>query len=150
MSNFGTDDGDIEFPFNSEIPPRVPNGEYEVSFLRVKRKPMFGNERVFLWFKILTPGEWYGRELYMTCKVPPNGRWGTSSKFLLSWVLAAGKNPTRRDRMNTSVFRNKVFRAKIRVVTETWKQAKRTREQEYSVIDELLEVVAGGGCQRCA
>jgi hypothetical protein len=45
--------------------------------------------------------------------------------------------------MSVSVFRQKLFRARIRKVITTSKQIRRTPAQQYSVIDELLEVVVG-------
>lgn len=142
-------DGDIEFPFSSEIPPLVPEGPYDLGFVRPQTKRMFGGERLFLWFRIVTPGEWCGRELYMTCTVAPNGKWTPSHKYYLAWVLATGNRPNRRDRLSTVVFRNKVFRGKVRPVTKTSKQSPRTLEQQYSVVEELVGVLAGGTCQDC-
>jgi hypothetical protein len=138
--------GDLDFLFNGEIPPRLPEGEYEVAFVGANKKRMFGSgERMFLWFRIVTLGEWYETELYMTCAVPVTGRdWGPSHKFMQAWMLASGHSPKRRDRMSTTVFRNKLFRAKVRTVTRDARQKLRPPERQYSVIDELLELVAGG------
>ncbi|QOJ35220.1 MAG: hypothetical protein HRU82_09780 [Nitrospira sp.] len=138
-------DGDIEFPLNSDIPARVPEGDYDLVFLKGDKKHMFGGgERSFLWFKIITPGDWMGTQLFMTCTVPLKGKWSPSHKFWLAWVLAAGKRPTRGDRMSTRIFRNKVFRGRVRIVTKTARQTLRTKEQQYSVVDELAAVQAGG------
>lgn len=106
---------------------------------------MWSVMKLFLHFRIVTAGEWFGKELYMVCTVPNKDKFAMSSKFLKMWILAAGQKPSRRDRMSTAVFRNKVFRAKIRVVTDTAKQKERPIQEQYSVIDSLLEVMAGGG-----
>ncbi len=138
---------DFEFPCNADIPPRVPDGEYEVAFTRADKKYMFGTgERLFLWFRIVSAVGWSGTELYMTCTVAPKGKWGPSHKYYLAWVLAAARVPKRRDRMSTKEFRNKVFLARVRTVTKTAKQSQRTAEQQYSVVDELLRILAGGNC----
>ena len=152
MPDHRTPDGDIEFLFDGDIPPRVPEGcQYELGFIRPETKWMFGNrQRLFLWFRILNPGEWFGRDLYMTCTVVADGKWRPSHKYFQAWVLAAGKRPNRRDRMSTAIFRNKVFRGKVRTVTKTSRQSLRTEEQQYSVIDELVGVLTGGDCQTCA
>jgi len=137
-------DSDLCFPCNSQIPPAIPNGDdYEVSFLRAEQKPYKGQSKVYLWFRIESYGEWNGQELFMACNLPQGWKWGPSSKFWGAWVLAAGKRPRRRDRMSVSVFRQKLFRARIRKVITTSKQIRRTPAQQYSVIDELLEVVVG-------
>ncbi len=137
-------DDDLSFPVNDSIPPAVPNGEgYEAMFLRAEQKPQYGRPKVYLWFRLITPGDWHGQEFYMPCNVVLNGRWTASCKFWQAWVLAAGRRPTRADRMSTSVFRNKVFRVRMRKVLKTAKQTDRTPAQQYSVIDELLEARTG-------
>ncbi len=136
---------DISFTCNSEIPPTLTEGDhYQVQFIKAEQHGMWRGTKLFLWFRILTAGEWQGRELFMACNMPPNGRFGTSSKFLCMWVLAAGHKPARLDRMSIAVFRNKVFRAKVRTVKQTSKQVERNKHQQYSVIDLLLEVLVGG------
>ena len=45
--------------------------------------------------------------------------------------------------MSTEVFRNKVFRARMRTVTKTANQTVRTPAQQYSVVDDLLEILVG-------
>jgi hypothetical protein len=102
-----------------------------------------GRKKLYLWFQLVTPGQWEGREFFMVCNVPANGRWGPSHKFWNAYVLAFGEQPRRRDRMSTAVFRGKVFRARFRKVLFDYRQRKRTLEQQYSVIDVLLEKVAG-------
>jgi hypothetical protein len=142
----GNDKRDLEFLCNADIPPLVPNGEYEVFFLRAIKRDMWKRDKLFLWFRIVTAGEWNGQDIYMVCNVAHDGRWTPSCKFYLAWVLAAGRRPNRRDRLSTNVFRNKIFRARVKVVTTTAKRVNRTPEQQYSVIDDLLEVCAGSDC----
>lgn len=135
---------DIEFPFNVDIPPAIPNGDqYELVFLCAERVHQWGQPKLFLRFKMLTPGDWVGQEFFMACNVAPSGKWGPSSKYWLMWVLAAGRRPNRADRMSTAIFKNKVFRARMRTVKKTSKQIDRTPAQQYSVVDELLEVTVG-------
>jgi len=135
---------DVEFPFNGNIPSAIPNGDqYEMVFIRVEQVRLYGQPKVYLWFRMLTPGDWHGEEFYMVCNVAPKGRWTASYKFWQAWVLASGRRPTRADRMSTSVFKNKIFRVRMRKVLKTAKQLDRTPEQQYSVIDELLEVLTG-------
>ena len=139
-----SDEEDIVVTCDSNIPPAIPNGDqYELVFHRAEKGHQFGKHKVYLWFKMLTPGEWVGQLFYMACNVPPKGKIGPSSKFWLAWVLAAQRRPTRTDRMSTAIFKNKVFRARMRKVLKTAKQMDRTPAQQYSVVDELLEVRAG-------
>ena len=138
-------DEDLDFPNNGDIPPLIPEGDYEVSYNGFDKKTLWaGGERLFLFFKIQKTGPYFGDELFMACTVPPKGKWRPSMKYWLNWVLVSGKRPTRADRLPVSVFRNKIFRARVRTVLRTSKKGMvRTREQQYSVIDELLEVLAG-------
>jgi hypothetical protein len=135
---------DIEFPVSGDIPPAVPDGHhYEIVFLRAEQTSYRGRQKVYLWFKMLTPGEHCGREFYMACNVAPKGKWTASYKFWVAWVLAEGRRPTRVSRMSVNVFKNKVFRARMRTVRKTANQTERTPAQQYSVVDELLEIMAG-------
>ena len=145
-SHFEDDEAgeELSFPNNGYIPPAIPNGDqYQIQFLRAERTFQWNRQIVFLWFRLLTPGDSFGKEFYMTCSIPPNGRWSPSHKYWMVWVLAAGQRPGRKDRLSTSMFKNKVFRARMRVVTKTAKQLQRTPEQRYSVVDELLERLTG-------
>jgi hypothetical protein len=135
---------DLAFPCNSEIPPAIPDGDqYELVFLRAEQARQWGRSKVFLWFKMLPPGELSENEFFMACNVAPQGRWTASYKFWQAWVLAAGRRPMRADRMSVAVFRNKVFRARMRKVLKTAKQTDRTPAQQYSVVDDLLEILVG-------
>jgi hypothetical protein len=135
---------DLSFPFNGYIPPAIPEGDhYEVVGVRAEQAPFRGRLKCYLWFKLMTPGEWVGKEFCMNCTVKRNGKWAVSSKYWKAWVLAAGRRPNRADRMSTNVFKGKVFRARFHTVVETADQDPRTPEQQYSVIAELLEVMTG-------
>ena len=135
---------DLEFANNAVIPPVIPEGDhYEVVFMRAEKAKMWGQDKVFLWFKVITSGPWVGTEFYMACTVPPKGQWTASCKYWCQWVLAHGDRPKRGDRLSTKAFRGKVFRARIRTVKKTSKQSDRTLAQQYSVIDELVERLTG-------
>ena len=134
----------IEFPFNGDIPPAIPDGQhYQLMFIRAVSSSYRGRQKVYLWFRSVLPGNSFGQEFYMACNVAPKGKWTASYKFWQAWVLAAGKRPTRGDRMSTAVFKNKVFRARMRTVRKTANQTDRTQAQQYSIVDELLEVLVG-------
>lgn len=138
-------DLDLSFPSNGYIPEAIPDGDqYQVIFSRAERITQWGQDKIILWFKLNTPGEWLNEEFFMACNVPPKSKWTPSCKFWRAFVLANGKRPARRDRLSTGVFKNKVFRVKMRRVTRDSRQQALTAAQQYSVIDNLLEVLAGG------
>src|SRR5262245_53473665 len=135
---------DVEFPCNSDIPPAIPDGDdYLVRFVRAEQSHQWNCEKVFLWFELLTPGEWVGTHFFMACNAKSDGRWGPAHKYLQAWILANGAPPKRRDRMSTRVFRDKVFRARMSAVTQNANKTSRTPAQQYSVVDQLLERVGG-------
>ena len=56
---------DLVFACRSHIPPAIPDGDqYQVSFIRAEHRKHWGG-KVYLWFKLITPGEWCGEEFYM-------------------------------------------------------------------------------------
>jgi hypothetical protein len=133
---------DLEFDCGGDIPPLIPEGKYNVGFLRAEKKWLWGCEKVFLWFEILDVGEFQRAELYLACNAPKKGEKGKlaiSNKYIQSWVLAAGKRPDRSDRMTTRVFQDKVFLGQVRAVTTNARKLPRPPLLHYSVIDELLE-----------
>ena len=137
------DPEDLSFPCDSAIPEAIPDGDYEVSFRRAETINMWKQDKLFLWFVMVTPGPWLRKEFFMACTIANRHRWGPSHKYWLAWTLAAGTRPNRPARMSTKVFRKKIFRARFRTVRRTAQQMIRTKSQQYSVIDQLIEVVAG-------
>ena len=143
------EDKDVEIVCNSDRPVLIPEGMYEMGFVRAEEKAhLWGSRRkIFLHFKVIQQGEHVGKPLFMSANLPSNGRFSISSKFLQQWCLAAGKSPNRHDRLSTSVFRGKVFLGLVRTVKDfvdsSGKMQKRDPTSFYSVVDHLLEVVAG-------
>jgi len=135
---------DLEFQNNGYIPSAIPDGHsYELIFVRAEQASFRTQQKVYLWFRLNTPGEHLGQEFFMVCNVPPKGRWAASCKYWRMWVLAAGRRPARADRLNTAVFKNKVFRGRVRTVRKSANQSDLSPAQQYSVVDELLEVMVG-------
>jgi hypothetical protein len=144
-----TDDShdDISLEFDSELPPLVPSGNYIVSFLHAEKKWLWGKRlKVFLHFEIISPEAFAGVRLFMAANVPQKNNWRVGYKFFRAWTMASGRRPKRRDRLSTKVFRNKYFIARVKVVEKTAKGTMRSEAAKYSLIDELLEVEAGGTC----
>ena len=120
-------------------PPKIPEGEYTIGFLRAETGILRGKRRVFLWFRIVDPGEHVGKELYLCCPVPENGKFGMGSKLVEAWRIAKGQWPTRRDRLSVNVFRGLYFRAAIKTVMKNQDGEERPVDQHYSKIDHLIE-----------
>lgn len=141
---------DIEFESLAEMPALVPEGVYEMAFVRAEKHEFKSWKRwkIFLWFQVMTPGDHLGQKLYMGCTAPGKGRMALGSKYWLAWTVAAGRRPQRRDRLSTSAFRGKVFLARVRTVKKKTDKdgyhTARLPEQYYSTIDELIERCTGG------
>jgi hypothetical protein len=138
-------DADLDFPCASRSFVRVPECEtFQAGFVRAERGTVGGRPKVFLFFRIVAPGPHFGTELYMSCTVATAGKWPRSSKFYQSWMLAAGKEPARGDRLSTKVFRGKLFRVRTHTVRRNSLHVIVPEALQYSVIECLLEVTAGG------
>lgn len=141
-------DGDIELECTVDSPPLIPEGNYELGFLKADRNDhLWGRSKLFLRFQVLDAGEHHGKVLVMAMNFPRNGSISLSSKFLQQWTIAAGAPPGRRDRLSTKAFRGKVFVGKVRTVTQYVHSSGKLKERDpstfYSVIDHLIEVRAG-------
>lgn len=134
---------DFEPACQIDVPPLIPAGEYEVVFYRAEEKRLWGKNRLFLHFRVAQQGEHLRLALFMAVTLPANGSFSLSSKYLMQWSLAAGSRPTRRDRLSTKVFRDKLFLARVRTVKCGHDGKERAASWHYSVIDSLLEVRAG-------
>ena len=136
-------DEDLEFEAEfSPLPPLIKPGKYEVEYIRSEQVYLFKKHKIILWFRICQLGtEYHGLELYLVCskykKFPP------SSKFYKAWMIATGRKPERRDRINTKVFREKIFLANVRTVSSSYKGTAHPDNQRYSIIDELISIAAG-------
>lgn len=136
---------DMELGSVCEWPELVPHGDYQVGFVRAVRGRFKNRERIFLWFRIVTPGTQHGVELYLVCPCPENGgkKFGVGSKLFAAAAVALGHFPKRRDRLSTRLFAGKVFLARTRTVTTDSDQKLRQTRDHYSVIDKLLRLDAG-------
>lgn len=142
------DDGDVELDCNVECHPLLPEGTYELGFVKADlNKHLWGRSKLFLQFQVLDVGEHHGKLLFMSMNFPKNGSISISSKFLQQWMVAAGGPPARRDRLSTRIFRGKVFAGRVRTVTSyvhsSGKLMDRDPSTYYSVVDHLIEVRAG-------
>lgn len=136
---------DVDLGEVGHVPPLVPDGVYEFVFVRAERGRFEKRERTFLWFRIATPGDHLGLELYLACPHPSDGgrKFGLGSKLVAAATVALGQRPKRRDRLSTKIFRNKVFRARTRTVTKDSKGNERPRTDQYSTLDTLLSAETG-------
>jgi len=136
---------EIDLGVVGHVLPLVPDAVYEVIFTRAERGRFKRRERTFLWFRIIQPGEFFGKDLYLVCPHPTGGGrvFGLGSKMVQAVTVALGQRPKRRDRLSTRMFKNKVFRGQTRTVSKDADERERPAEDWYSVIDQLLSAETG-------
>ena len=136
---------EIEFEVEGTDLIRIPDGIYQGQCIKYEPGLCFGkNKKLFLHFQITTEGEEFGKVIVMCFNVNykklPKG-----SKYFKTWVFAnKGIRPARGDRLSSKVFMNKVFKFTARTVKPKFNTGQVKPEfLWYSVIDELIEIVAG-------
>jgi hypothetical protein len=134
-----------------EIRPLIPEGIYEVFCIGAEKGiSHFRSLKMFLKFKIITPGQYMETEIFMAMnlmntktgkpfKIVPHG-----SKYFEQWVIANRNiKPVRNDRMSSKIFINNIFKAVVRTVKPKFPDGTEKPECfHYSVVDYLKERIA--------
>ena len=133
-----------EFVCADDYWPLLPNGTYEAQCFRYESKHFGVNTlKLFLRFKIIQ-GEYQGKEIFMAFNMPPNGKIKTGSKYYQTWVDVNGwQKPSRNTKMSPRIFKNKIFKVETRTVKRKHNDKKMPDSFNYSIVDKILEVVAG-------
>lgn len=131
-------------------PARVNPGIYELAFDHHKTAYLFGRApKIYCLFRIVTQGEYFGTMIarYYNAKSlnskPRKGgafRVGWHSDFVREYATLFGL-PARIERMSTETFKTKIIRGRVKTVSTDAKHRKIPEPLQYSVIDELIEVV---------
>lgn len=136
----------------SDLPPRMPEGEYELLFLGYETALPFGKDhpRLFMDFKVTTLGEFFGvklRKFYnvakLTTKPGKNGKCKHKPRgdFMIDYCnLFSDQRISRLDRVPMERFNGVSVIGKIRNVTKNSQQRKLPEQLQYSVIEKLLRV----------
>lgn len=129
--------------------PKVPEGEYNVSYLHHSTGEQFGKKKAVFYFQIIDYGEWNGAVLEsfynvdrFTGKPGRNGQFVPPMRgnFMFDYSVSFGM-PHRRDRIALSKFNGKIFRAKVRTVKRNYDKRKYPKDMQYSTIDSILGIV---------
>ena len=101
-----------------ELPPKIPNGDYTVAFMKSEHGSFAGKDRLFIWF-VIVDGDYRGKHMYLCCPIPKKKASGQrklalGSKLVDTWSVATGRMPIRTDRLSIKVFRNLYFKATVR------------------------------------
>ncbi len=100
-----------------ETRPLIPEGTYHVCCIRIEKGAShFRSLKMFLIFKIVTPGQYMDTELFMAINLidtktgKPFKKVPCGSKYFEQWVIANRNiNPGRKDRMSSKIFKDGSF-----------------------------------------
>jgi hypothetical protein len=129
-----------------EIRPLIPEGTYHVCCVKIEKGAShFRSLKMFLRFKIVTPGQYMDTELFMAMNLidtktgKPFKKVPRGSKYFEQWVIANRNiNPRRNDRMSSKIFMNGIFEAVVRTVKPKFPDGTEKPECfHYSVVDYL-------------
>ena len=125
--------------------PRLPNAVYEAQCIKFDQSFVLGTtKKLFLHFKITELGEHHGKVIFEAFNMPYNGRIKQGSKYYKTWVMVNDWNPPSRNaKMSPRLFLKKVFKVKTRTVKPEHNKKPMPDSFWYSVVDEIVEVVAG-------
>jgi hypothetical protein len=123
--------------------PLIPDGTYQVKYLKAELSgECFGKNqrRLFLHFEIVG-GAFTGTIIKKACK--HYDKWPPMSEYYKAFTVANGGKPRKSMRMNSDVFKNKIFLVKTRTVRTNFKRKEIPAKERYSVIDEIKELMVG-------
>jgi hypothetical protein len=145
--NIQTEDEQKEEDFVAdEIRPLIPEGTYQVCCIKIEKGAShFRSLKMFLIFKIVTPGQYMDTELFMAMNLidtktgKPFKKVPRGSKYFEQWVIANNNiHPRRKDRMSPAIFKNGIFEAVVRTVKPKFPDGTEKPESfHYSVVDYL-------------
>jgi len=126
--------------------PLIPAGTYEVCCIGIdKSASHFKSLKMFLKFRIITPGHHLGTELFMAMNLidtktgKPFKKVPLGTKYYEQWVIA-NRNvlPKRNDKMPSSIFKEGVFEAVVRTVKPKFGDGtEKPACFHYSIVDSL-------------
>lgn len=119
----------------------IPEGYYEVVCVKAEKKKYFSTTKLYVTFKVVSPGEYCGLELFKAYNWYDPPRRGSDLFKDLSRLY--GKRVTKKTKLPLTLFKNKILRVHVRAVTLDYKQFKLPEHLQYSVIDHLEEICTG-------
>jgi hypothetical protein len=124
--------------------PLIPVGVYEAQCISFDSNFHLGKTRkTFLHFQILDQGPHFEKQIFMAFNMPHKKKIRMGSKYYKTWCLVNGwKKPSKNAKMSPRLFINKIYKVKTRKVEPRHHGKKMPKEFWYSVVDEILEVVA--------
>ena len=141
---------DTGLSIDTDRPILIPEGEYDFMLTNIWKGYMYGGRapKVFLTFRIMTEGPYYGQHLkrYYNVKgftkkneIIPSG-W--TSNLVRDYGRLWGL-PTKLKDIGVTRFKGKVIRGKVKTVKKDFKGKPLPESLWYSRIDELIKIIMG-------
>lgn len=136
-----------EFEIGAEARPLIPEGVYEAACTGAEILELFKfgrSRKLFLHFTVYE-GTYAKTPLFLAMPAPKQGgKVGIGSKLYGSYLIAnGGRAPGRRDRLSLRIFKNKLFRVRVRTVIPRFEDGMpKPLQFHYSIVSELIERLA--------
>ena len=137
---------DSNYPGPKDNPrPRIPEDVYEAVCFKTEESSFREKEkRLYVHYRIIS-GEFEGVELYQTFNFIykySKGGFPRGSKYYKEWSKANRSLPDRNDKMTPRVFKNNVFKVKVRFTNPKEDDGSAMDDIfRYSVVDIIIEVL---------
>lgn len=125
--------------------PLLENKIYEAQCVGSNDSFVLGKSRkLFLDFRIIDPGIYFEKEIFMAFNMPYNRKIKPGSKYYKTWVKINGNRPPSRNTiMSPKLFHKKIYKIKTRTVKPKSVDGKEMPEEFfYSIVDCIIEVIA--------
>ena len=131
--------------------PTIPEGEYQAVFTHHETALSFNTPKVFLWFRIIEPGPYFGMNIYRAYRVrklkTKPGRNGgfkvASNSDLFLAVCKVLDERGRPDRFSLQRLKSVVLKISTRTVKRDHRQRDIPEARRYSVVETLLRKETG-------
>lgn len=134
-----------------DVWPLIPEGHYLVSYSHHETKRLFKTPKVFVHFKIVDQGPYFGIQIFRAYRVNEivgkerkNGRFKLKSRSELFLALCGlHDRKLRPDQISIRPLKNSLIKASVRTVSKDYKQRTLPECLRYSVVDKLIGLEVG-------
>jgi hypothetical protein len=131
--------------------PTIPEAEYQAVFTHHETALSFNTPKVFLWFRIIEPGPYFGMNIYRAYRVRKlKSKPGRNSAFkvaansdLFTSVTKVLDERGRPDRFSLQRLKGVILKILTRTVKRDHKQREIPEARRYSVVETILRKETG-------
>jgi hypothetical protein len=132
----------------------IPDDQYEVRFLHheTSNRAFGGANKVYLHFSVVEPGSYFGTHLIgcynvrnLLSKPKKNGKFALGKRSKLLLELLRLHPDVSIDAISLKPLTRLTIMVRTRTVTKDYQQRALPLQLHYSVIDEMVSVLFGGG-----